>query len=79
VLRAARERGIDVPGALRIAVGVDSSQARLADPPITAIDLHPDETGRAAVDMLLARIGGAAVAAPRIVSAELRVRVSSAP
>jgi DNA-binding LacI/PurR family transcriptional regulator len=79
VLRAARERGIDVPGALRIAVGVDSSQARLADPPITAIDLHPDETGRAAVDMLLARIEGAAVAAPRIVSAELRVRVSSAP
>jgi DNA-binding LacI/PurR family transcriptional regulator len=79
VLRAARERGIGVPGALRIAVGVDSSQARLADPPITAIDLHPGETGRVAVDMLLARIAGTAVAAPRIVGAELRVRVSSAP
>lgn len=79
VLRAARERGLDVPGRLRIAVGVDSSQARLADPPITAIDLHPEQTGRAAVDMLLARIDGASVAAPRIVAADLRVRASTAP
>ena len=79
VLRAARERGIDVPGRLRIAVGVDSSQARLADPPITAIDLHPQETGRAAVDMLLARIAGAAGSGPRIVRADLRPRASTAP
>jgi len=79
VLRAARERGIDVPGRLRIAVGVDSSQARLADPPITAIDLDPGQTGRAAVDMLLARIDGASIVAPRIVGADLRVRASTAP
>jgi DNA-binding LacI/PurR family transcriptional regulator len=77
VLRAARERGLDVPGKLRIAVGVDSSQAALADPPITAIDLHPDHTGRAAVDMLLARIDGVPVTAPRILPAELRVRAST--
>jgi DNA-binding LacI/PurR family transcriptional regulator len=78
VLRAARERGLDVPDRLRIVVGVDSSQARLADPPITAIDLHPDQTGRAAVDMLLARIDGVPVTAPRILPAQLRVRASTA-
>jgi DNA-binding LacI/PurR family transcriptional regulator len=79
VLRAARERGLRVPGDLRVAAGVDSSHARLADPPITAIDLHPALTGRAAVDMLLARLEGAAVTAPRILGAELRVRASTAP
>jgi DNA-binding LacI/PurR family transcriptional regulator len=78
VLRAARERGLAVPGELRIAVGVDSSQARLADPPITAIDLHPGHTGRAAVDMLLARIAGEPVSAPRILPADLRIRASTA-
>jgi DNA-binding LacI/PurR family transcriptional regulator len=78
VLRAARERGLDVPGELRIAAGVDSSQARLADPPITAIDLKPADTGRAAVEMLLARIAGRPVEAPRIMPAELRVRGSTA-
>lgn len=78
VLRAAHERGLRVPGDLRIAAGVDSSQARLADPPITAIDLRPAATGRAAVDMLLARIEGAAVPAPQIVAAKLHVRASTA-
>jgi DNA-binding LacI/PurR family transcriptional regulator len=78
-LRAARERGIDVPHELRIASGVDSSQARLADPPVTAIDLKPAATGQAAVEMLLARVDGAPVEAPRILPAELRVRGSTAP
>jgi len=77
VLRAARERGLRVPDDLLIAAGVDSSQARLAHPPITAIDLRPAETGRAAVAMLLARIEGTSVETPQTVAAELRVRAST--
>jgi DNA-binding LacI/PurR family transcriptional regulator len=77
VLRAARERGLRVPDDLLIVAGVDSSQARLASPPITAIDLRPGATGRAAVAMLLARIEGTEVEAPYIVPAELRVRRST--
>jgi DNA-binding LacI/PurR family transcriptional regulator len=77
VLRAAHERGLHVPCELMIAAGVDSSQARLADPPITAIDLRPGATGRAAIDMLLARIEGTPVEAPQILPAELHVRAST--
>jgi len=77
VLRAAQERGLRVPDDLMIAAGVDSSQVRLADPPITAIDLYPGATGRAAVDMLLARIEGTPVAAPQILAAGLHLRAST--
>ena len=58
VLRAARERGLRVPGDLRVAAAVDSPQARDADPPVTAIDLQPDVQGAAAVEMLIAILAG---------------------
>jgi DNA-binding LacI/PurR family transcriptional regulator len=77
VLRAARERGLAVPGELRLAAAVDSPGARDADPPITAIDLQPDLQGAAAAEMLIDILGGGEPAGPHITPAVLRVRASS--
>jgi len=78
VLRAARERGLRIPGDLRIAAGVDSHLMLTADPPVTAIDLRPAAVGDAAVDLLIARIRGEQAERTRIVEAALNVRASSA-
>ncbi|MGI8519187.1 MAG: LacI family DNA-binding transcriptional regulator [Actinomycetota bacterium] len=58
-LAAAQSLGLRVPEDVRIAAGSDSHAARTAVPPITALDLHPEELGRAAVEMLIGRIEGA--------------------
>ena len=78
VLRAARERGISVPGELLVATGIDSIDARQGHPPVTALDLDPAEVGRAAVQLLLSRIRGEDAEAPVTIPAVLRVRESSA-
>lgn len=77
VLRAAKEAGCQVPGRLLIAGGVDSVQAREGDPPVTALDLHPDRQAEMAVEMLLARLDDGEVEAPRHIPATLRVRAST--
>jgi len=77
VLRAARERGMRVPGDLRVAAAVDSPQARDADPPVTAIDLQPEVQGAAAVEMLIAILAGDEPEEPRITPALLHVRAST--
>jgi DNA-binding LacI/PurR family transcriptional regulator len=66
-----------VPGELLIAAGVDSVHAREGDPPVTAIDLHPERQAEAAVEMLLARLNGDTPAGPRYVPAALRLRAST--
>ena len=78
-LRAAKASGRQVPAGLLIAAGVDCAQAREGDPPVTALDLHPERQAEAAVEMLLARLDGAAVTAPAHVTPTLRVRASTAP
>jgi DNA-binding LacI/PurR family transcriptional regulator len=79
VLRAAKEAGCQVPGQLLIAGGVDSVHAREGEPPVTALDLHPDRQAEMAVEMLLARLdeGEVEVEAPRHIPATLRVRAST--
>lgn len=77
VLRAAKAAGCRVPGELLIAAGVDSIQAREGDPPVTALDLHPERQAEAAVEMLLARLDDGQVEAPRHILATLRLRASS--
>jgi hypothetical protein len=71
--------GCQVPGQLLIAAGVDSVQSREGDPPVTALDLHPERQAEVAVEMLLARLddGDGDVAAPRHIPATLRVRAST--
>jgi DNA-binding LacI/PurR family transcriptional regulator len=70
-----------IGGDLLIAAGVDSVQSREGDPPVTALDLHPDRQAEVAVEMLLARLddgdGDGDVAAPRHIPATLRVRAST--
>lgn len=77
-LRAARERGLEVPRDLRIAAGVDSHLLVTSEPPLTALDLCPADVGDAAVELLIARIRGEAAERTRIVDAKLRERASSA-
>lgn len=77
VLRAAQSAGRRIPGDLLVAAGVDSVQARESDPPVTALDLHPEQQAEAAVEMLLARLDGRLPETPRSVPASLRVRAST--
>jgi DNA-binding LacI/PurR family transcriptional regulator len=77
VARAARERGLRVGADLLVASGVDSPEARLHDPPITAIDQDPDAHGAAAVRLLQALVAGEQPDAPVWIPAALRPRGST--
>lgn len=55
---AARELGLNIPGDLRIATRYDGLRAKLAQPPLTAVDLRLSEVAEAAVELLLRRIEG---------------------
>lgn len=79
VLAEAKSLGIPVPGDLLIAAGSDAQQTRLAVPAITALDLVPEETGKAAVSLLIARVNGEAATGPVIVPAQLHLRASTDP
>jgi LacI family transcriptional regulator len=59
VLRAARQRGLSVPGDLSV-IGHDNLPGgAYSDPPLSTMELAIAETGRTLADMLLARIAGA--------------------
>lgn len=78
VLRAARELDLSVPDDLLVACYNDSTTAKLADPPITALDLNSDQQGRLAVELLIELIEKKdAPAAPLIVPTTLNVRAST--
>jgi DNA-binding LacI/PurR family transcriptional regulator len=76
-LRAIRERGLRVPDDVLLVAGVDSHEASTGEPPITALDLHPDEQAAVAVELLVARVAGRPADAPRTVPGTLCVRRSS--
>lgn len=76
-LRAARDRGLAVPDDLLLVAGVDSQRASTSDPPITALDLHPADHAAAAVELLVARLGGEQRARTRSIKATLRTRRST--
>lgn len=77
VVQAARDLGLDVPRDLLVASGIDSPETRWGEPPITALDLHPDRRGAAAAELLIARLEGRGEPAGRTVAADLIVRASS--
>jgi DNA-binding LacI/PurR family transcriptional regulator len=77
-LAAAHDLGLRIPDDVRIAAGSDSVAARSAEPPLTALELNPDEIGRAAAEMLIARVEQREPATRRcIVPATLVVRGST--
>ncbi len=77
VLRAARESGKRVPDELLLAAGVDGVYAWEGDPPVTALELHPERMAEAAVTMLLARLDAEPVQPPAYVPATLHTRAST--
>jgi DNA-binding LacI/PurR family transcriptional regulator len=77
VLRGAKAVGRKVPDDLMIAAGVDTVAAREGDPPVTALDLHPERQAVAAVEMLLARLTNSPAQAPTHIPATLRPRAST--
>lgn len=57
VLDAARVVGRRIPEDLRLATRYDGMRAKLAVPPLTAVNLHLDQVAAVAVDMLLVQLG----------------------
>jgi DNA-binding LacI/PurR family transcriptional regulator len=57
-LDAVAEAGLTVPDQVQVVVASDSVMARAGRPALTAVDLHPDEIGAAALDLLSSRIAG---------------------
>lgn len=79
VLRAAHERGRDVPGSLSVVGFDDSPESDSFWPPLTTVHQSFDEVGRRAVRTLLSQIdGGSPGAALDLVPVRLVVRASSA-
>ena len=77
VLAEAQLLGIRVPDDLLLAAGSDAQQTRLAVPAITALDLAPEETGKAAVTLLIARLTRTTTPGPVVVPAQLHLRAST--
>lgn len=79
VLRAARERGLQVPRDLLVAAGIDGGNVRHSHPPVTAIDLQPGLQGAAAARLLIARLRGEDPPRPHTTPSLLHVRASTTP
>ena len=77
VIRAARERDIRIPAELMVATGIDGHEARQASPAVTAIDIRPALQGALAAEILIARLAGTPVQAPRTTPAKLHIRAST--
>jgi DNA-binding LacI/PurR family transcriptional regulator len=79
-IRAARRRGISVPDELSVVGYDDSAFMTCTDPPLTTVRQPIEAMGRAAVELLVARIGGQRVPAEELLyEPELVVRASTAP
>ncbi|MFB6720390.1 LacI family DNA-binding transcriptional regulator [Kribbella sp. NPDC056345] len=79
VIRAVRRAGLDVPGDVSVIGYDDSAMMNCTDPPLTTVRQPIDAMGRAAVEMLMALIERAAVAADELLfEPELVVRASTA-
>ncbi|QFR97186.1 LacI family DNA-binding transcriptional regulator [Streptomyces tsukubensis] len=60
-VRAARRRGLDVPGRVSVVGYDDSAFMNCAEPPLTTVRQPIEAMGRAAVELLSVQIGGRAV------------------
>ncbi len=80
VVRGVRRRGLRVPEDVSVIGYDDSAFMNCADPPLTTVRQPIEAMGRAAVQLLAARIAGKPVAADELLfEPELVVRASTAP
>ncbi|MFZ3473399.1 LacI family DNA-binding transcriptional regulator [Streptomyces sp. 4.24] len=78
-IRAARRRGLDVPGQVSVVGYDDSAFMNCTEPPLTTVRQPIEAMGRAAVELLTAQIQGAAVQPGELLfEPELVVRGSTA-
>lgn len=79
LVQAFEQHGIDVPGDLSL-VAYDDEVAGLFSPPLTAVRPHRHALGRAAVELLTARLADPGRPTHRVlITPSLRVRESTAP
>ncbi|PRY02230.1 LacI family DNA-binding transcriptional regulator [Allonocardiopsis opalescens] len=80
VVRAARRRGLSVPGEVSVVGYDDSAFMNCTDPPLTTVRQPIEAMGRAAVELLAGQIdGGATTAEELMFDPELVVRGSTGP
>ena len=77
VLKAAKTIGHSVPDSLRVATRYDGLRAKLASPPLTAINLHLDQVAAMAVDLLIAQLQNRDAEPPVYLPPELVLRAST--
>jgi DNA-binding LacI/PurR family transcriptional regulator len=78
--QAAQARGLAVPDDVQIVSATDSEAARWAHPPLTVLDLSPEEIGRRAADLLVDLLGPSVTApAQRYVESSVIARGSTRP
>jgi DNA-binding LacI/PurR family transcriptional regulator len=79
-LHAIKDHGLSVPDDLLLASLSDSQSARSAQPPLTALDLHPELLGRYAAETLIALVEGTSIRSRRrLIPARVVPRQSSQP
>jgi DNA-binding LacI/PurR family transcriptional regulator len=76
-MAAVAEAGLTAPADLLLAAAVDGNYARSASPPLTAVDLQPEEQAIAAARLLWSRLEGDVPPGQWTVPGILRVRESS--
>ncbi len=76
-MRAIADADLAVPGDLLVAAAVDGNHARSSTPPLTAVDLQPEQQAAAAAELLWSRLDGDAPRGQWVVPGVLRVRQSS--
>ncbi|WP_298803387.1 LacI family DNA-binding transcriptional regulator [uncultured Pseudokineococcus sp.] len=81
LLRALRERGVDVPRRVSVTGFDDAPESAYLSPPLTTVRQDLERVGREAVGLLLERLAGGVATAPehRVVVPELVVRASTGP
>lgn len=75
-LKTLQARGYDVPGDVAVTGFNNSTEERLATPPLTTVELLFYEQGAKSIDMLLARLRGETVPALMTLPSQLVVRQS---
>jgi DNA-binding LacI/PurR family transcriptional regulator len=76
-MHAIADAGLDVPDDMLVAAAVDGNHARSSTPPLTAIDLQPEQKAAVAATLLWRRLDGEAPQGQQTVPGFLRVREST--